>query len=253
MWVRSDLKAKGKAAFLRNYWKCVLVAFILGILTASASGSGFSSGAKSTGDNIQNNPAFAELKQTFDEIQAQLGIEAVIAVIAVIVGVLALIAIVAVILDVLVFNPLIVGCSAFFAKNSKENAELGELKGGFGPRWGNTVLTMFLHDLFLALWFALLVVPGFIKMYSYRMVPYLLANEPELKGTEVITRSREMMNGHKWNAFVLDLSFIGWYILSALTLGLLAVFYVAPYKASTDAELYHAIKAEYEGRTGTIA
>ena len=52
-----------------------------------------------------------------------------------------------------------------------------------------------------------------------------------------------MMNGHKWNAFVLDLSFLGWIILSALTMGILHIFYVGPYMDATDAELYKAIAA----------
>ena len=55
---------------------------------------------------------------------------------------------------------------------------------------------------------------------------------------EALTRSREMMYGHKWNAFVLDLSFIGWNFLSALTFGILGIFYVAPYQYATNAELY---------------
>ena len=57
-----------------------------------------------------------------------------------------------------------------------------------------------------------------------------------------------MMKGHKWNAFVLDLSFFGWIVLSVLTLGLVGVFYTNPYIYATDAELYKAIKAEYESR-----
>ena len=79
------------------------------------------------------------------------------------------------------------------------------------------------------------------------MVPYILADHPEMSGKEVITLSRQMMNGSKWRAFVLDLSFIGWDILSLLTLGLLGIFYVSPYKCSTNAELYHALKNQIQG------
>ena len=74
-------------------------------------------------------------------------------------------------------------------------------------------------------------------------MPYLLAEHPELSGTQAITLSRQMMNGHKGRAFVLDLSFLGWILLSALTLGILGVFYVNPYIHATDAELYEAVKA----------
>ena len=74
------------------------------------------------------------------------------------------------------------------------------------------------------------------------MVPYILVDQPELTATQAITRSRQMMKGNKWRAFVLDLSFILWYLLSALTLGLLGLFFVHPYYEATNAELYQALK-----------
>ena len=74
------------------------------------------------------------------------------------------------------------------------------------------------------------------------MVPYILADDPTIGGKDAITLSRQMMNGHKWNTFVLDLSFIGWELLSVLTAGLLGLFYVKPYEAATGAELYQVLK-----------
>jgi len=155
-------------------------------------------------------------------------------------------------LSILVFNPLIVGCYRFFLQNSRSQAELGELGAGFRDDWGNVVLTMFLKNLFLILWSLLFIVPGIVKAYSYRMVPYLLKEHPELKSTQAITMSRRLMNGHKWNAFVLDLSFLGWFLLSALTFGILHIFYVGPYVQATDAELYKAVTAEYSARNQVI-
>ena len=100
-------------------------------------------------------------------------------------------------------------------------------------------------QILLLLW-ALIPFAGWIlviiKSYSYAMVPFILMDEPELSGNEVITRSREMMNGHKWRAFVLDLSFLGWYLLSAITFGLANVFWTEPYVEATNAELYKAIR-----------
>ena len=126
--------------------------------------------------------------------------------------------------------------------NGKEPATLGELGYGFRNNYGNILATILLRDVFLVLWTMLFIVPGIIKAYSYKLVPYLLSEDPTLSPTDAITRSREMMNGNKWNAFVLDLSFLGWHILSALTAGLLGIFYVNPYVAATDAELYRAIR-----------
>ena len=79
------------------------------------------------------------------------------------------------------------------------------------------------------------------------MIPYLLADHPEMSREEAFARSKELMKGQKWNAFVLDLSFLGWEILSALTLMILGIFYVAPYRNMTNAALYE--KLEY----GSIA
>ena len=74
------------------------------------------------------------------------------------------------------------------------------------------------------------------------MVEFISADNPEMSATEVITKSRDMMRGNKWKAFVLDLSFIGWLILTGITAGILGIFYVYPYMYQTDAELYLALK-----------
>ena len=74
------------------------------------------------------------------------------------------------------------------------------------------------------------------------MVPFILADNPNIGAKEAITLSRKMMDGNKWRAFVLDLSFIGWFLLAGLTGGILGIFYVNPYVYSTHAELYHALK-----------
>ena len=101
---------------------------------------------------------------------------------------------------------------------------------------------MLLRDVFLALWYCLLFIPGIIKSYSYMMVPYIVNDNPELSAKEVITRSREMMNGNKWRAFLLDLSFIGWVLLSLMTCGIVGVFYSEPYRRSARAALYLELK-----------
>ena len=77
------------------------------------------------------------------------------------------------------------------------------------------------------------------------MVPYLLAEYPDMDRKEVFARSRDMMYGQKWNTFVLDLSFLGWSLLSLCTCGLLAIFYVNPYVQATNAELFLELKREY--------
>ena len=98
------------------------------------------------------------------------------------------------------------------------------------------------------LWSLLCVVPGIVKAYSYRMVPYIIAESPDMDQREAFRLSRSMMDGNKWRVFVYDLSFIGWEILNAFTFGFLGLFYVNPYKATADAELYAQIRDEFLGR-----
>lgn len=161
----------------------------------------------------------------------------------IVLGVLALIMLVSLLVHIFIINPLSVGCHYFFAHNSEEKAPLGDLAAGFDHGFGRVAKGMFLTDLFLFFWTLLFIIPGIIKSYSYRMVPYILADQPELGALAAIKRSRQMMKGNKWRAFVLDLSFILWYLLSFLTLGIVHFFYVRPYVQATNGELYQALKA----------
>ncbi len=133
-------------------------------------------------------------------------------VLAVVGGIVGAILLFAFLVQLLIINPLIAGCKYFFAHNSREKAMVGTVASGYDCGYGRVVKGMFLKGLFLFFWTLLLIVPGIIKSFSYRMVPYILIDQPELTATEAITRSRQMMQGNKWRAFVLDLSFILWYI-----------------------------------------
>lgn len=150
----------------------------------------------------------------------------------------------AILIKVLLVNPFALGCCAFFMENAKSgNADFSTIGEGFRNYWHN-VGVLLLKDVYLALWFLLFTIPGWIKYYSYRMVPYILIEHPELSANEVITRSREMMDGNKGQAFLLDLSFIGWYLLGTITAGLGLIFWAIPYSSSTDAALYLKLRRE---------
>ena len=101
---------------------------------------------------------------------------------------------------------------------------------------------MFFKDLFTALWSLLLIIPGIIKGYEYCMIPYLLAEDPSISKDDAFAATKQMMDGDKWNTFVLDLSFIGWAFLGVLTCCILNIFYVAPYQNLTNAQLFYALK-----------
>ena len=145
-------------------------------------------------------------------------------------------------IDVLLINPVEFGCRNFFRRNLDEPAKLSSLTFAFDKNYKNAVKTAFFKDLFIWLWSLLFVIPGIIKAYEYRLVPYIFAENPDMKYSDILAESSKLMKGNKWKTFVLDLSFIGWELLSLCTCGLLSVFYVDPYKLQTDAALYEAIK-----------
>ena len=93
------------------------------------------------------------------------------------------------------------------------------------------------------LWSLLLIVPGIIKSYEYSMVPYILAENPSISGKRAFQISKAMTKGHKWDLFVLELSFILWIIGTVCTCGLLGI-YLAPYMQATMTEAYYKLKAE---------
>ena len=103
---------------------------------------------------------------------------------------------------------------------------------------------MFLISLYTALWSMLFVVPGIVKGYSYSLAIYIKSENPNIPASTAIELSKRMTNGHKMDLFVLDMSFIGWGILSAFTLNILGILYVMPYQYASKAFAYEEIKEE---------
>ncbi len=109
-------------------------------------------------------------------------------------------------------------------------------------KWPRMAWTMFVGNVFLFLW-SLTIVGFFIKQYSYRMVPYIVAENPNIEALDAIRLSRRMMKGHKWECFVADCSFLGWYLLNLITFGLSGIFYSNGYNAAFFAEYYVYVRS----------
>ena len=109
-------------------------------------------------------------------------------------------------------------------------------------KWPRMAWTMFVENVFLFLW-RLTIVGFFIKQYSYRMVPYIVAENPNIEALDAIRLSRRMMKGHKWECFVADCSFLGWYLLNLITFGLSGIFYSNGYNAAFFAEYYVYVRS----------
>lgn len=109
----------------------------------------------------------------------------------------------------------------------------------YGRITGTSLLTMF----YTLLWMLLLIVPGIIKALSYAMTPYILRDYPELSYNAAIEKSMAMMEGYKMKLFLLYLSFIGWYLLCLLTLGI-GFLFLYPYCSTSVVAFYENLKAE---------
>ncbi len=244
MWSRADLKQRAKNTFKLNYWKCVLVSLVLVLIAGGGGGSSISSSSTSrftdTSINSYDDSTYNDLG--LEEIIQKAADSDHIAFLAMFVFVAFVIVFaVACIIDIFICNPLEIGGKRFYVRNLHEKAQVGNLGFAFDTNYMNVVKVMFFKDLYVVLWTLLFIIPGIIKEYEYMMVPYLLAENPQMSKDEAFAASKQMMTGNKWRAFVLDFSFIGWHILSALTCGILEVFYVAPYVDAAHAALYDTL------------
>ncbi|MBO4863179.1 MAG: DUF975 family protein [Eubacterium sp.] len=283
MWTRKDIKSRGKETFKKNYWKCVLVALIIAFISGGT--GGFSGGTSSlsnmykydsnskvegveevdeeslnegdeaSSDNMEvivdsdksaedNFQTFTfKIKDMSPEDQTTMVVTMAIVFVVVFVVIMAIV----ILFSVFIMNPIMVGCDRFFFKNLDEPANFSNVVYAFDHNYKNIIKTMFFKDLYVFLWSLLFVIPGIVKSYEYRMIPFLLADDPEMTREEAFRLSKEMMTGNKWKAFVLDLSFIGWELLSIVTCGILSIFFVNPYIFSTNAALYEKLRYGNEG------
>ena len=272
MWNRAELKGKAKFSFKRNYWKSVLISLLLALIVggggtgASSAASSFRSGMNNGYHSSQDSDysdiydydeydyddyddyegSINDFEQGFKEGMSDyspVGWMATLAIFGITFIIIFILIMTAVILiDVFICNPVEVGCKRYFLRNLNEKAQVGNIGYAFDNNYKNITKTMFFRDLYTVLWTLLLIIPGIVKSYEYQMIPYLLAENPQMTKEQAFAESKRMMTGQKWRAFVLDLSFIGWNILSALTLGIFGIFYVQPYMDATHAALYEALR-----------
>lgn len=114
-------------------------------------------------------------------------------------------------------------------------------------KWLKAARTMFVKYVLYSLW-CLTIVGIAVKHYSYYLVSYIVAENPDMTARQAITLSRRMMKGHKWECFVFEVTFIGWEILGILTMGIFNVFFTNPYKTAAFTQYYAALRAEAKAK-----
>ena len=135
-----------------------------------------------------------------------------------------------------------VGYSSFNLDISDgKNGDISTLFSYF-RQWKVCVLSNLLRVVYISLWSLLLFIPGIIASYSYAMVPYIVAENPDISPREALRRSKALMVGNRWRLFCLQISFFGWVLLSILTLGI-GFFWLIPYVETAQADFYREISS----------
>ena len=211
---------------LRGHWgQAILAAIVAGILgggiTSASSSAGGSAGSSSNAVDLE---VFQSLPPEIMQITTTiLGVVGILALVTFIIG-----------------GTIQLGYSVYLLKQyHRQETSIGDLFSQFF-RFGTGFAQQFFVGLYTFLWTLLFIVPGIIKAFSYSMTPFILADDPTLTANQAITRSRELMDGHKWELFVLSLTFIGWEILGALTFGI-GLLWVTPYKNAAYAAFYRQL------------
>lgn len=146
---------------------------------------------------------------------------------------------------ILLTNIVAMGSATWFHRSIKtEGLKMEEMFWTFKEDYGGNVLMMFLISLYTALWSMLFVIPGIVKGYSYSLAMYIKSENPQISASQAIELSKKMTNGRKMDLFVLDLSYIGWFLLSGITFNILGILYVLPYYQAAKAFAYEEIKEE---------
>ncbi|MCD1257619.1 DUF975 family protein [Paenibacillus athensensis] len=230
MWTRADLKARAWHTLRTSYWKGFLASIILLVITGSCSYRASTGGGKGSDLGL-----------------SQMGAAELIFVL-VFVGIAFLIFFVVWLAwRFLLCAPFEVGVRQYFKQAAQGDDDLRHLVYAFGgSRYMTIVRAMLWRALWSFLWFLALVIPYFVKSYAYSMVPYILADDPQVGAKRALKISMQLTRGHKWRMFVLDLSFIGWYLLGLLAL-LVGIVFVLPYVNATKAELYLELRSRYSG------
>ncbi len=260
MWTRARIKQEAKNSLNRfGYWMPLLVTLVVGFINGGVSATGSSTTNTVTTEyrteyHGEFTPAgFAHfLEEVFGEVGAQLESffsNPLIAMTTVFLVVLAFMVGLIIVFgwSAFVAGPVIVGKNRYFMEHRGFDSKFERIFWAFrSGRYLNVVKIMFWRELKVFLWSLLFYIPGIIKSYEYCMVPYILAENPQISSERAFELSRLMTKGEKWKIFVLDLSFIGWYLLGALCCCVGGIF-VAPYQEATHAELYQVMREKAHG------
>jgi len=232
MWSREILKNRAKAVLKVSYWRAFLVSLIIAII------GGNDHGSFNYNNSFGHNNSINGTNSIWTPI---IGLSPFLVSVSIIIIVTILIILT---LRIFLGYSLEVGGRRYFVQAAQNQINLNCLGYGFEKgKYLDIVKTMLWRGFLNFLWFLLFIIPGIVKAYAYSMVPYILADNPNIGYARAVELSTEMTAGEKMDMWVLDLSFIGWYLLGTL-LFLVGVLFVMPYENATKAELYLVLRQQ---------
>ena len=213
MWTIAELKQNAKTVLKGTYWLSFAVLLVAGIVIG-----------------------IGDLITSVIEIATQIGIF-----IPERLGLCA--SVFSFVVNVFIVGPVVIGKCRFFIRVREYDTDFSVLFSGFnGKEYWNNIRAMILKSVYIMAWSLLFLIPGIVKSYEYYFVSYILAENPDISVHRAFEISKQMTKGYKMRIFLLELSFVGWYLLGALCLGV-GVLFVNPYLTATLAELYTAQRA----------
>lgn len=230
----SDFRQRARDALSGNWFVAVIAGLIASLVGAISSGG--SVDFDFSGEDME----YAELEQVF----SMLGIKKeLLAAVLGFAGLLAVFSLIYMLVSMIVGSAVSVGYAQFnLDLVDGASPSVGTLFSRFG-QWKNALAARLISGLIVFLWSLLFVIPGIIASYNYVILPYVMADEPNLSPGEALAQSKRLMKGNRWRFFCLEMSFIGWAILSLLTFGIGSLF-LLPYTQASHAAFYREIKRE---------
>jgi len=268
MWTSAQLKARAKEKLKKYFFEALIVSFLVGLITGGGSvgtsGGGLTAGTEvgalseameesvEWGEHVLSGDYHADelleempqsLMQFFTENRLVTGI---------LLGTMIVSLIISLAIGIFLAPVIEVSKTRYYMESRilDRGAGVGKLLWGFNRNYLNVVWTMFLRGLIIFLGSLCCGLPGIYAAFCFYMVPYILAENPDMRAGDALRLSNEMMKGNKFGTFILRLSFIGWSILAAFagafTCGL-GAYLVIPYIEATMAELYAELREPFAG------
>ncbi len=237
-----DFKSRALEALRGNWFISIIAGLIAGLLGGTTMGSGISVSVEVSTDGGTEDPdGVIAMIKSISQQQIPEDPAAYSEMILAILGIMMVSMLIAFVFQLIIGSGVAVGYARFNLDLMESYPlKLSTVFSGF-DRLKTAIcanLLMYIRVLIGTIFF---IIPGILMAYSYSMVNYVLADNPDMTAREALRESKRIMKGNRWRLFCLCMSFIGWMLLGLLTLGI-ALIWVVPYQQAAIAAFYQEVK-----------